>query len=447
MAIKITTIGGYNEVGKNGTAINIDGEVIICDLGIHLESYIKFTEDEDIINLDPQELMDVGAIPNISKIKEWMKDVRAIIPTHAHLDHVGAIPFLAERFDAPILCSPFTTSVIKAILKDEEMNIPNKIITLNPNSVYQLTDNIKIEFINITHSTPQTVMVAIHTRYGIILYANDFKFDSTPTFGKKPNFKRLKELGDEKVLALITDSTYAEKKAKTPSETVAKEMLREVMLGTESTGKAVIVTTFSSHLARLKSIIEFGKKMERKIVFVGRSLAKYVYAGQDINLINFSKDAKILKFKGEILGKLKEINKNRGKYLLVVTGHQGEPKAVLSRIVKKELPFILERDDHIIFSSSVIPTKINIDNRERLENAIKNNGARIFRDVHVSGHAAREDLRDLINMVKPRHIIPAHGELRMTQALADLAYEMGYKDKNVHISTDGNTITIQPKTI
>ena len=443
MPIEICTVGGYNEVGKNCTAIKVDDEVVICDMGVFLEEYIRLTEDEDILDIPPHTLMKEGAIADVSVIKDWRNKVKAIIPTHAHLDHVGAIPFLASRFDAPVLCTQYAAAVIKAILKDERMKIPNKIKTLSTNSIYKLSKNITIEFINMTHSTPQTVMVAIHTPYGVILYANDFKFDSTPTLGKKPNFKRLHELGKKGILALICDSTYAPLRAKTPSESVAKAMLKEVMLGTESKDKAVIITTFSSHLARLKSIIEFGKQMRnRKIIFMGRSLAKYVKAGEDIGIINFSKDAKILKYRRQITGKLKEVNKKRGKYLLVMTGHQGEPKAVLSRLVRGELSFTFNPEDHVIFSSSVIPTEMNIKHREQLENTLRSMNVRIFRDVHVSGHAAREDLRDLINIVNPEHIIPAHGELKMRQALFDLALEMGYNKKKVHLSSDGSRLTI-----
>jgi len=443
MSIEICTLGGYNEVGKNCTAIKIDETVIICDMGVFLDNYIRFTKDEDILNLSAKSLIKAGAIPDISIIKDWIPKVKAIVPTHAHLDHVGAIPFLASKFkNADILGTPYTTAVIKSILKDENMHINNEIKTLSPNATYQIDKDIKLEFINITHSTPQTVMVAIHTKYGIILYANDFKFDSTPTLGKKANIEKLRELGKGNVLALIIDSTYAPLRAKTPSESVAKEMLKEVMLGTDSKGKAVIVTTFSSHLARLKSIVEFGKKMNRKILLIGRSLSKYVFAGQDVKLINFSQDAEILRFKHQIVGKLSEVNKNRGKYLLVVTGHQGEPKAVLSRISRGEFPFEIKKEDHVIFSSSVIPTEININNREKLETALKHKGARIFRDVHVSGHAAREDLRDMINLVQPKHIIPAHGQKNMTSELADLAYEIGYKHKKVHLSNNGDIIVL-----
>ena len=442
MAIEICTVGGYNEVGKNCTAIKVDEEVIIIDMGIHLENYIRYTQDEDVYGVTASELIKAGAIPDISKIQDWRKKVKAIIPTHAHLDHLGAIPYLANKFDAEILCTPFTKAVLKTILHDEKIRLRNPIKSLSPNAIYTISDKIKIEFINMTHSTPQTVMIAVHTPYGIILYCNDFKFDSFPTLGKKPNFKRLKKIGEKGVLALICDSTYSATKAKTPSESVAKEMLKEVMLGTESKGKLIIVTTFSSHLARLKSIIEFGKILKRKILFLGRSLSKYVKAGEDINIINFSKDVKIFKFRNQIKGQLKKVEKNPGKYLLVITGHQGEPKAVLSRITKGEFPYKLQQEDHVIFSCKTIPTKISEKNREKLENSLKNQGVRIFKDVHVSGHAAREDQRDLINMVKPEHIIPAHGNPEMKEELANLAFEMGYKPKKVHIQLDGQMLSL-----
>jgi len=439
--IEIIAVGGYNEVGKNCTAIKIDNQVILMDLGLHLDSYISYTEDEDLVAIDPDELMKVGAVPNISVLEGWKDKVKLIIPTHAHLDHVGAIPYLGNKFDAPILCTPFTAAVLKTILDDEKLKIKNKIKILNVNSSYKLSDDVTIEFINMTHSTPQTVMVALHTKYGIILYANDFKFDNFPVLGKKPNFERLKEIKG-KTLVLICDSTYAGEHKKTPSESVAKQMLKDVLLGTNSKGKAILITTFSSHLARLKSIIKYGKILDRKIVFLGRSLAKYVKAGEEAGLINFSKDVEIVKYGSKIKKKLKEIDKKRKKYLLVVTGHQGEKKATLSKIVREVFPFKLNPEDHVIFSCTVIPSEINIEHRRILEEQLKKYHVRTFRDIHVSGHAAREDLRDLINLVKPKHIIPAHGNLKMRSALADLAYEMGYDKEFVHIVSDSKKISI-----
>src|SRR3990167_4818317 len=236
-----------------------------------------------------------------------------------------------------------------------------------------------------THSTPHTVMIALHTKEGVILYANDFKFDLFPTLGKTPNFRRLEELGKQKVLALICDSTYASDARKMPSESIAKEMLKEVMLGIESKNKHVVVTTFSSHIARLNSIVEFGQKMNRKIVFMGRSMAKYVKAAEATGIANFTGKVEILKYSNQIRRRLKKISADRGKYLMVVTGHQGEPKSTLSKMMSPEFKFNLMPEDHVIFSCKTIPTPTNIENRKRLESDLKSRHVRIFKDVHESG--------------------------------------------------------------
>ncbi len=440
--MKIHAIGGYNEVGKNMTCIEAGGEAVILDMGIHLENYIKYTEDEDILNINSEELVDAGAIPDISGIRHL--NVKGIIPTHAHLDHLGAIPFQSGNFDAEILGTPFTTAVLNSTLVNEKIKLKNKIKTLTCHSIYPLSNNMKVEFINVTHSTPQTAMVAVHTKEGIILYANDFKFDLYPTFGKKPDFERLGELGKKGVKALIVDSTYAEYAMKMPSESVAKQMLKDVMLGTNSKGKAMVVTTFSSHIARLNSIIEFGRKMGRRIVFLGRSLDKYTYAAESIGLVNFSKEVEIVRYSKKIKRKLKHIQRDGvHKYLLVVTGHQGEPKSTLAKMVDNKMDFKFRSEDHVIFSCKTIPTPTNIANRDYIERVLAEGGVRIFKDIHQSGHAAREDLRDLINLVKPEHIIPAHGTRKMTVAMKVLAEEMGYKaDKSVHLMNNGSYIRL-----
>lgn len=441
--IEICTVGGYGLVGRNCTAINVDGDVVLLDLGLHLDNYISYTEDEDIKMMSIAQLTKVGAVPNISHIADWRKNVKAIIPSHAHLDHIGAIPFISNKFYADILCSPYTGAVINSILKDERISLRNEIKTLNINSRYKISDKITVEFINATHSTPQSVIIALHTKYGTIVYANDYKFDNHPVIGKRPNFERLKQIGKKNVTALISDCLYSAWRRKTPSELVAKDMLKDVLLGTNNKGKAVIVTTFSSHLARLKSIIECGKQMRRKVVFVGRSLAKYVKAGEDIGLVNFSKDVQVLRFGGQVRKELNKIIKNKGKYLIACTGHQGERKAVLSRLANQDLPFDFKNGDFVVFSSSIIPNKMNRDNREVLEKRLKDHGVRIFRDIHVSGHASREDHRDMINMLKPKHIIPAHGEPQMEDAMASLAKEEGYKDNQIHIMKEGERLEIK----
>ena len=311
---------------------------------------------------------------------------------------------------------------------------------LNSNSSYKLSDKIKIEFIHVTHSIPQTVIVALHTKYGILVYANDFKFDLHPVLGKKPNFKRLKELGKENVLALIVESTYADDARKTPSEMVAREMLKDILLGVDSKNNAIIVTTFSSHLARLKSIVEFGKQLNRKVVFLGRSLSKYSRAGEDVGIADFLKDVDRIKYNGQIKKFLRKIAKEKKKYLIVATGHQGEPKSTLSRMANNEFDFRLDSNDVLIFSCKTIPTETNIANRRQLEMNLGNYGLQMFRDVHVSGHAAGKDLAEMINLLKPKHVIPAHGELKMTSALAGIARNNGFK--NVHELRNGERIRL-----
>ncbi len=288
-------------------------------------------------------------------------------------------------------------------------------------------------------------MVALHTKYGVILYANDFKFDEFPTFGMKTNMEALRKFGKEhNVLALIVDSTYANYERKTPSESVAKEMLRDVMLGTDNKDRLIIVTTFSSHIARLKSIIEFGKQLGRKIVFLGRSLHKYSSAAERINIVDFSKDVHMIKYSNKIKKELQRIEEDgREKYLLVVTGHQGEPRSTLSKIASGEIDFRLSEDDCIIFSCRTIPTPVNKENRKIMEQKLHKSGVRIFKDIHVSGHASREDLRDLLSLVTPEHIIPAHGELSMRTGLVELAAQMGYDvETKVHLSENGSKIVL-----
>jgi ribonuclease J len=184
--------------------------------------------------------------------------------------------------------------------------------------------------------------------------------------------------------------------------------------------------------------------MGRKVVLVGRSLGKYVTAGENIDIVKFTQDAELVSYKKHIRKKFKQIAKNPSKYLIVCTGHQGEPKSVLSRIADGEFDFKLDKEDHVIFSCTVIPTALNQANREVLEGKLKRLGVRIFKNIHVSGHAAKEDLRDLINMVKPQHIIPAHGDINMASSLSELAMEMGYRvGEDVHIMQNGQFLEIE----
>ena len=390
-----------------------------------------------------EELLKVKAVPNYHHIDDWKDKVKAIVPSHGHLDHVGAIPFAAGLFpQAQIISTPYTIEILRSILHDDKITLPNKLVSVNLNSFYKISENIIIEMVHVTHSIPHASLVIIHTKYGKIVYANDYKFDRQPTLGKKPNFQRLKEIGDEGVLLLVVECLYADKHMKMPSESVAKQMLKDVMLGVNSEGKGMIVTTFSSHIARLKSIIEMGKKLNRKIVFIGRSLQKYVRAAENIQIVDFRGDISLIRHRDKIEKLFRRIMKEgKDKYLVVCTGHQGEPKAVLSRIARGELHYNFDPGDLVIFSCSTIPVELNIQNREKLESMLRKKKLRLFTDVHVSGHAALEDHRDLFELLKPKNIIPAHagGDERPVM-LANLAKQLGFN--KTHIMTNGKRLKL-----
>lgn len=432
-------------MGRNMTAVRVDNEVIICDIGLEMDKYVTYMEDEDLLVAKTEELQRIHAVPDITLIDNWKRMVKAIIPTHAHLDHIGAIPFLGDFFDAPIICTPFTAEVLKSIIHDDKRKFKNPIKALQVNAIFPLTKNIKIELINMTHSTPQTAMLAIHTSYGTVLYANDFKFDNHPTLGKKPNMERLQVLGKSgKVLCLIVDSLYSSMPRKTPSESVAQAMLKEVMMDTKSEGNAVFVTTFSSHIARLQSTVQFARQMKRKVAFLGRSLYRYVDAAEKQGIVKFRPRVELTKYGNQIKRKLKKIEQDGAhKYVIIVTGHQGEPRSVLSRIVRGEFAFRFRQGDKVIFSCTVIPNSQNKVNRKHMEDELRSRGVRIFTDIHTSGHASREDLRDMVTTIRPKHIIPAHGGVDITSHMVELAKEEGYDTNHVHLMQNGQRLVLR----
>jgi len=445
MGIEICSIGGFSKTEGNSVAIKIDDEVVLLDMGLSMFDYVKFTEDmEDTSTKTYSALLKANAVPDYGHIDDWKDKVVAIVPSHGHLDHVGAIPYAAPLFppSAVVVGTPYTIEVLKSILWDEHLEIPHQFVVLNSGSSYKVSKKITIEFVHMTHSIPQTAVVVVHTPYGKVMYANDFKLDNTPVLGKKPDYARLQELGKEGIKLLIMNCLYAHEHKKCPSESVARELLKDTMLSVSSDGKAMIVTTFSSHLARLKSIIELGKKLNRKIVFLGRSLDKYVRAGEKIGLVKFTDQVEILRHRDQLDKIFKKIRKEgKGKYLIVCTGHQGEPRSILTRMIKGDVDFTFEQGDVVIFSCQVIPVPVNIENRQKMEKLLRAQGVRLFRDVHVSGHGAREDHRELLEMIRPEHIIPIHAEPAKGRMVAELALQLGFK--NTHVMEDGKRLSLK----
>ena len=446
--MEVCTVGGFEEVGKNMTAVKIGDDVIIFDAGIYLPAIVEIQEKETTQqSYSEKKLRSTGAIPDDTVLDKlgWRDKVRAIIIGHAHLDHVGAVPYIASRYPkAKILATPFTIEILNSILKSDRLNIPNQKIKIRAGTTYTIkgkSGSYKAEFIHTTHSTIQCVFIALHSHEGTFFYALDFKFDNYPVIGPPPNYKKFRELGKKGVDVLVVDSLYSGTDKKTPSERIARNLVEEALDDTKDRNSALIITTFSSHIARLKSIVDLGKKTKRQIVFVGRSLNRYVKSAMKINQCPFGRNVKMVQYRDQVNSFLKRLNKERGKYMIVCTGHQAEPGSILDRIVKDETSFKLKPQDNVIFSSSVIPTPININARDQMDKRLRKKGVRIQTDVHVSGHGSREDLRGLIEMLKPKHLIPAHGTMQQETPLIELASEMGYKfGENSHLSSNGKVL-------
>jgi len=442
--VNVYTVGGYSEVGKNMTVVEYEDDAFIFDIGFFLPAIVSMQERDKV--LTEKRLRNISAIPDDSIINKIRHKVCAQFIGHAHLDHVGAIPFMSDKYNAPIYGTPFTVEVLHSLLEDNDMILKNPIYSIRPNTsfyVHGKKRKYKVDFINMTHSTPETVMVALHTPEGVILYGNDFKLDDTPVLGAKPNYKVLREIGKEGVLLAIVDSLYSGSDRKTPSEKIARALLEEVMLTIQNKHSGMIVTTFASHIARMKSIIEFGAKLNREVVLVGRSMDKYGGAAKKASVASFLNNIRILKYRKQVEKQLAKIDKKRKDYLIVCTGHQGEPGSILERLSRRELPFRIGREDNVIFSSSVIPTEVNIEQFSKMESRLKKSHPRIFRDAHVSGHGGREDLRDLLKIVRPRHVLPSHGGHDKTEPMVSLAKELGYKlNKTCHLVDDSQVLKI-----
>ena len=436
MSVEVIAIGGYEEVGRNMTAVKVGEDVIIFDMGIHLDR-ISIHEDTDIDRMHSLDLIERGVIPDDTLMKDVDGKVKGIVFSHGHLDHIGAVAKLAHRYDAPLIGTPYTAALIqKQINGERKFKVNNPIKTLNPGGKMKLSEDITLEFVQSTHSIPQAVFPVLHTPEGIIVYALDFKFDNHQKVSPPPDYRRLKELGRKGVLALIVESTNIKdtNEVKTYSERIARNILEDLMRGPLYEKTGMIVTTFSSHVERVQTIADIAKKSHREILFLGRSMERFCGIAESQGILKLPKNSSIYGSPKAVNKALMKAEDNREKYLLVTTGHQGEPDALLPRIANGKTPFNIKKGDNVIISAPIIPNPTNAANRHIMERRLKASGARIYVNAHVSGHAGREDHRDFIRMLKPQHIIPAHGDLSMLSAYGELAEEEGYRiGNNVHI--------------
>lgn len=435
--MKLYTIGGYNEVGKNMTAVEIRDEIVILDAGYDMEALMD--EEEKVESISTKELIKKGILPKDKDIYDQREKVKGIVIGHGHLDHVGAVANFAASYSCPIIASPYTMKIVEEQISEYKKEIGNERIVLKPGDTYNLTSKFAVEFVKVTHSIPDTMLTVLHTPEGRFAYGLDFRVDNKPVLGEPTDIKRLEELGKEGIKILVADSTRVDAPGTGSSESDVLEQLRFKLDQLYSEDGAVIITTFSSHIERLKSILKVNDG-RRKVAFIGRSLKEYTSPASDLGYIQLN-DVQIASYKDEVDKLFGIINEEKNKWLIICTGNQGEARSVLKRISEEQYPFRLAPGDDVIFSSSTIPTEINRAERYKLEKTLHKTGARLHFNVHASGHGHREDLRFLLHTLKPEIMIPGHGDIHKLAVHATLAQEEGYVlNENLFICENGNVL-------
>ena len=448
MEIEIATIGGYEEVGRQMTAVRAGDDVVIFDMGLNL-SQVLIHDNVETEKMHSLDLIDMGAIPDDRVMSDLEGDVQAIVPTHGHLDHIGAISKLAHRYDAPVVATPFTIELVKQQVQGEnKFNVENDLIKMSAGETMSIGDSGKVdlEFVNVTHSIIDAINPVLHTPEGAVVYGLDKRMDHSPVIGDPIDMDRFREIGREGngVLAYIEDCTNAGRKGRTPSESVARKHLNDVMRSVEDYDGGIVATTFSSHIARVSSLVEFANDIGRQPVLLGRSMEKYSGTAERLNFVDFPDDLGMYGHRKSVDRTFKRIMKEgKENFLPIVTGHQGEPRAMLTRMGRGETPYELDNGDKVIFSARVIPEPTNEGQRYQSEKLLKMQGARIYDDIHVSGHLREEGHYEMLDALQPKHVIPAHQNLKGFAPYVDLCESQGYKlGRDVHVTRNGNMIQL-----
>ena len=421
--LKIIPLGGLSEIGKNMMVMEYEDDIIIIDVGL------MFPEEE-MLGIDL-------VIPDISYLLEKQEKIRGIIITHGHEDHIGALPYLLPQLNAPIYSTRLTQGLISVKLKERKALTEAKLKIIPPGGGITL-GKFKVEFFPVCHSIPDAVGLIIHTPLGTIVHSGDFKLDYTPVSGKPTDLSRLAQLGAQGVLLLLSDSTYAELPGYTPSERVVGEALDHIMA--EAPGR-VIITTFSSLVSRIQQVIDAAAKYQRRVFIIGRSMSDTVRMALELGYLNAP---------AGILARLDELKgMPRNKVVFITTGSQGEPTSALVRMANRDHRQVhILRGDTVVISATPIPGNESLVNRT-IDNLFKQ-GAQVLygkvAQVHVHGHGSQEELKLLLNLVKPKYFMPIHGEYRHLSMHAKLAQSIGIPKENTFVLEDGDVLELNPQT-
>jgi ribonuclease J len=430
------------------TAVRAGDDVVIFDMGLNL-SKVLIHDNVETERMHSLDLIDMGAIPDDRVMSDLEGDVKAIVPTHGHLDHIGAISKLAHRYDAPIVATPFTIELVQQQIQSEQkFGVENDLVKMDAGETMSIGDSgqVELEFVNVTHSIIDAINPVLHTPEGAVVYGLDKRMDHTPVLGDPIDMERFREIGreGEGVLAYIEDCTNAGRKGRTPSESVARRHLQDVMTSVEDYDGGIVATTFSSHIARVKSLVEFAQDIGREPVLLGRSMEKYSGTAERLDFVDFPEEMGMFGHRKSVDRTFKRIMKEgKENYLPIVTGHQGEPRAMLTRMGRGETPYELDDGDKVIFSARVIPEPTNEGQRYQSERLLRMQGARIYDDIHVSGHLREEGHYQMLDALQPQHVIPAHQDMEGFAPYVDLCESQGYKlGRDIHVTSNGNLIQL-----
>ncbi|MDP3880289.1 MAG: ribonuclease J [Dehalococcoidales bacterium] len=417
--LKIIPLGGLSEIGKNMMAMEYEDDIIVIDAGL------MFPEEE-MLGIDL-------VIPDISYLLENRDKIRGIVITHGHEDHIGALPYLLPQLNVPVYATKLARGLISVRLKERKA-LAGATLTLVPFNTKVTLGKFAVEFFPVCHSIPDSAGLIIQTPVGTVVHSGDFKLDYTPVGGKPTALSRLAQLGAQGVLLLLSDSTYAEMPGYTPSEKIVGETLDRVIA--EAPGR-VIIATFSSLISRIQQVIDAAAKHQRRVFIVGRSMS---------DTSNMALELGFLQAPDGVLGRLDEMRGlPQNKIVLLTTGSQGEPTSALVRMANRDHRQVhIMRGDTVVISATPIPGNEAVVNRT-VDSLFKQGAEVLYHkvaQVHVHGHASQEELKLLMDLVKPKFFMPIHGEYRHLSLHAKLAQSMGIPEGNIFVLEDGDILEL-----
>ncbi len=419
-SLKIIPLGGIHEIGKNITVFEYDNEIVIVDCGL------SFPED-DMLGVDL-------VIPDITYLEKNANKIKGLVITHGHEDHIGAVPYLLKKINVPIYATKLTAGLIRNKLEEHKLLRSTELNEVVQGQVIKLGKNFKVEFIRSSHSIPDSVMLAITTPAGIVLHTGDFKVDYTPIDGKIMDFGRIAELGNQGILALMADSTNAERKGFTMSESSVGEVFDKLFLHCT---KRIVVATFASNVHRVQQIVNSAIKYNRKIAVCGRSMINMIKTATELGYIDCPDDLFI---------DIDMINTYNDEQLVIITtGSQGEPMSALTRMAAGDHRKVkITPNDLVIISATPIPG--NEKFVSKVIDDLMQIGAEVvyssLEAIHVSGHACQEEQKLIMALAKPKYFIPVHGEYRQLIAHSETAQSMGITKDNIIMMANGRVLEI-----